>query len=682
MAAHNGMAFGTHIVFTYGPLGFLGVQQLNYSGTAILAFLFTLAMTTAIFTALVWSLRRAVPLAPAVVVAYVAGAVCVHTQLGPEYVLALVLVVCVSVLNRPDDDPAPDWIWLASGAVLSIFSLIKISLSLGIVVALLVTVACQHRDRLRAIGAVAAGAVVTFGLCWFATGNGVGNLLPFARNSEAVIGGYSAAMSIEDPTRAYVYWYAALVVVVIGLFATASVRGLPRRSKIGIGLVALVILWMLFKEGFVRHDSSHDLIFFTAASVVLAAFVPRRRPGVLVPGILVLTAVTAIVAGGFPSLVARPFVAVRNLTDEVTTLASPGNSAAFIRRDRQSLQAGYAIPHRMVAIMRGHTVDVSPWEATVVLAYPGIRFDPLPVIADYSAYTPSLDQLDADYLSQSDAPRFILRQPETIDFRDPAFEPPATQLAIECRYRQVAGIGLSWQLLERGPDRCGPPVRLRTVTTSASHWVAVPDAAPGEGIAATFRLPTGPSWTLESLLFKPPNAFIQMGYRPGAQDWRFVVATGSDWHVLRAASTLGYYPGWVQPAPTRLRFLIAGQHPQVTVSFYRFSERAVAGGNGQENGTLTTRVRHPGDGARLSGTTVLRATAKDLLPVISLQFIVSGEGHQDASVAVARMTPAGWSAPWHTARVVNGVYSLQSVAVDQSGRTVRSAPVTVTVDNR
>ena len=97
---------------------------------------------------------------------------------------------------------------------------------------------------------------------------------------------------------------------------------------------------------------------------------------------------------------------------------------------------------------------------------------------------------------------------------------------------------------------------------------------------------------------------------------------------------------------------------------------------------MTTRVRHPGNGARLSGTTVLEATAKDLLPVISLQFIVSGEGHQDASVAVARMTPAGWSTPWPTARVVNGVYSLQSVAVDQSGRTVRSAPVTVTVDNR
>lgn len=279
MAAHNGMAFGTHIVFTYGPLGFLGVQQLNYSGTAILAFFFTLAMTTAIFTALVCLLRRVVPLLPAVVVAYVVGAVCVHTRLGPEYVLTLVLVVCVSLLDRPDSDPAPDWIWLVSGAVLSVFSLIKISLSLGIVVALLVTVVCQHRNRLRTLGALAVGAVVTFGLCWFATGNGVGNLLPFARHSEAVIGGYSAAMSIEDPTRAYVYWYAALVVVVIGLFATASARGLPRPSKIGIGLVTLVILWMLFKEGFVRHDSAHDLIFFTAASVALAAFPPAAAEG-------------------------------------------------------------------------------------------------------------------------------------------------------------------------------------------------------------------------------------------------------------------------------------------------------------------------------------------------------------------------------------------------------------------
>ena len=63
IAAHNAMPFGTHIVFTYGPLGFLQDQQLNYRLIAVLSLLFALALSTAIFGALIWSLRRVVPLA-------------------------------------------------------------------------------------------------------------------------------------------------------------------------------------------------------------------------------------------------------------------------------------------------------------------------------------------------------------------------------------------------------------------------------------------------------------------------------------------------------------------------------------------------------------------------------------------------------------------------------------------
>jgi hypothetical protein len=39
MAAHRGLHFGTHVVFTYGPLGFLGQAFLWYQNLAVLAFL-------------------------------------------------------------------------------------------------------------------------------------------------------------------------------------------------------------------------------------------------------------------------------------------------------------------------------------------------------------------------------------------------------------------------------------------------------------------------------------------------------------------------------------------------------------------------------------------------------------------------------------------------------------------
>jgi hypothetical protein len=573
MAAHNGMHFGTRIVFTYGPLGFLAGQQLNYAATAFASFLFALILSTAIFATLLWSLRRALPLWWAIPLAYVVGAVSLHADGGvPEDIYAPVLVVCVAVLSRGDGEPAPRWVWVVLGAVLSLFSLVKVSLGVGLIAVLAITVASLPRGRWQAAGWVAIGSVSTFALTWFGTGNGFSNLMPFARSSAAIISGYGPAQSLDYPygfllpNRMFTYWWAAFVVMVIGAFAFAHGYRMARRARIGIGLVTLVVVWVLFKEGFVRHDSSHDLIFFAAAPLLLAAFTLGRRfwaPQLV--AIVALCVVTAVDAGGIPALVTRPDVAVRNFSSEAAILASPSRSAAVMDQTRRSLQNAYAIPSRMVAMMRGQTVDVSPWEQTVTWAYPAIRFDPLPVIQDYSAYTPSLDQLDASYLQSPDAPRFILRQPWAVDGRNPAYEPPDTQLAIECYYRQVAVDTALWQLLQRGADRCGPPRPLGTVATGFDHWVAVPKAPLGTAVVARFHLSQGWFTDLEAVLFKPPN--VLMDHNDGQQYWRFVTATAPDLHVLHPASTLGYSLPFAPVSVGRLRF-IDGRAGDLTVSFY------------------------------------------------------------------------------------------------------------------
>ena len=106
MAAHYHLAFGSRVVFTFGPLGFLVSPQLFFISNTVLAFLFTLAFSTALFGALVWSLRHSLPLPVAAVVAYFVGGISLlsaryfGTNVAVEDVLALVLIVCVSVLSR------------------------------------------------------------------------------------------------------------------------------------------------------------------------------------------------------------------------------------------------------------------------------------------------------------------------------------------------------------------------------------------------------------------------------------------------------------------------------------------------------------------------------------------------------------------------------------------------------
>jgi len=218
--------------------------------------------------------------------------------------------------------------------------------------------------------------------------------------------------------------------------------------------------------------------------------------------------------------------------------------------------------------MQGKTVDVSPWGDTVLWANPSFHFDPLPVLQDYNAYTPSLDQLDVRFLRSSDAPQYILRQPHAIDGRNPAFEPPATQLAIECRYREVAA-DYVWQLLERESNRCGHLQKLGSVITGLGHWVTVPSAPPADEVVASFELPDSLSSRVESLLFK--SAHVSFTVNDGQEKWRFVEATGPDLHVLRASSALGYSSAFV-PVPTHsFRFSINGERRSksgIKISFY------------------------------------------------------------------------------------------------------------------
>lgn len=573
MAAHGSMAFGTRIAFTYGPLGFLTSQQANYGSTAIASFLCALAFLTAIFTALIWALRRTLPLWGAVPVAYVVGAVSFHTFIGsvPEDVYALVLIVCVAVLSRSDEAPAPNWIWAGLGVVLGIFLLVKASLGVGLTVVLVVTVVSLPHHRLRAVRALALGALPTLCLAWFGTGNGFGNIMPFAKSSVAIISGYGPAMSVGNPLgiRPHAPWWAAFVVLVIGAFAFAHGYKLAPRARIGIGLVTLAVVWFLFKEGFVRYDISHVLIFFTVAPLLLTAFnLGRRFWAVLLAGLLAILFVTGKIAEETASVVDQPWTSAQNFVREATTLFSPGQRAEVMNTSRKYLQAYYGVPSPMLALLRGQTVDVSPQEQSAAWAYPEVLFDPLPVIQDYSAYTSSLDQLDRSYLTTPDAPRFILRNPGAIDGRNPAFEPPATQLAIECRYRQVMATD-RWQLLERGRDRCGRMRALGTVATGFNHWVAVPAAPPGASVVATFHLSLGAFWTLQSILYRPPNLF--MGYNEDGEYWRFVAATAPELHVLRAASTLSYSPPFVPVTTKRLRFFIKGRSESqsgIRVTFY------------------------------------------------------------------------------------------------------------------
>src|SRR5215210_7602336 len=58
-ALHDGLDYGSDLVFTYGPLGFLREPMLVYASTARIAFVYGLLVHFVLCATLIWGLRRA-----------------------------------------------------------------------------------------------------------------------------------------------------------------------------------------------------------------------------------------------------------------------------------------------------------------------------------------------------------------------------------------------------------------------------------------------------------------------------------------------------------------------------------------------------------------------------------------------------------------------------------------------
>ena len=64
-----------------------------------------------------------------------------------------------------------------------------------------------------------------------------------------------------------------------------------------------------------------------------------------------------------------------------------------------------------------------------------------------------------------------------------------------------------------------------------------------------------------------------------------------------------------------------------------------------------------------------------------VQYEVTGGNLTNAVIATATPTIYGWLATWNTTTVLNGTYTLQSVASYAGGVSGTSAPITVSVTN-
>ena len=141
-------------------------------------------------------------------------------------------------------------------------------------------------------------------------------------------------------------------------------------------------------------------------------------------------------------------------------------------------------------------------------------------------------------------------------------------------------------------------------------------------------------------------------------------------------TTSAYTTSWNTTTATNGTYTLTARARDAAGNITTSTARTVTVNNTTADTTApTVALTGPADGASVSGTVTITATASDNVGVAGVQFLVNGDplGAEDTS--------SPYSTSVVTTPAQNGTYTLTARARDAAGNITTSAPITVTVDN-
>jgi hypothetical protein len=594
LAVQRGLDFGRDVISTYGPLGFLHHPRFVTGSLFTLDFVYTAIVRLALGTLLVRCLRRSLPVAIAALVAWPIAAACSAQSdiaLGAEPEVAVMVLLGLEALRATPRSWLRRTYPVVAGVAAAVLVLIKPDMGLVALGTGAVAVWATRRDGAWRIPAFVGSAVAAIAVLLAATRQGAP--LDLLTMGLSVSSGFSSAMAYEQSNLVWQYAAAAASGVLI-LAAALSETGAWRPAVRTPVLVLLAFAgWVVFKEGFVRHDDHHAQIFFPIALAVAASFTwaGRRREPLLL-SLVALGGFTLAAEGESLHRLLAPRLRVDAFVDSAKAVVSPGERAKLAARSRRDVTATAPISQRLLQRIGGGTVAVIPGNQAFVWAY-RLNWRPVPVLQLLLGYTRKLDDDDRSFLASSRAPRFILDDgPFPVDGRYGRWDSPGAMLELLCRYRSV-GVEGAWALLGRVPDRCGRSRALTTRRAWSGQFVRVP--AP-RSLAAVVGvrihgLDVEGLEHLREFVFRARNRRVALD---GGRRFRFLPGTATEAHLLWAPPGVDYPPphDLAPQARTIAAWIAHGPRRRIRYEFFEVPVRpsggssvpAAAGGNGVARG--------------------------------------------------------------------------------------------------
>ncbi len=447
-AHEKGLQFGTHIVYTYGPLGFLSICYFTPE-TAGLRLLTdaTLCFGVAAGVCLsAWRLSMGWRLLALALFTLLAA----NIHNGAQDLLINIGLLCWGVLCA-SETRARLRLYASCLVLLAVFgALTKMT---GMVIGGLTVSAIAAdlwlRDRRRLGLALVLGFIAGLGGGWAFLGQGMSQIPAFLAGGIRIASGYNGAMGLEPSPAALAGGLLTLLVTVAAILmryhaqqrADATQRW--RQRLLFAWLLALVFL--TWKHGLVRADR-HHAIFFLGFAPLLALMLealpwPTPRPSGWSRQLAAACCLCAVIT--LQGLLSPEFLhwdmPFRQAAANAATLLWPGAYREQMARSLEWERRRNALP-RLRQIIGRAAVDVFGNYQTYAV-FNDLNYRPRPVFQSYSAYTAPLMRMNEQFYSSRAAPEFVLARLGTIDDRLPVLEDASAFRCLMQNYKLTASEG-------------------------------------------------------------------------------------------------------------------------------------------------------------------------------------------------------------------------------------------------
>jgi hypothetical protein len=472
-----GFRYGSDLVFTFGPWGYL-IYPENIGNHIAVANLFRAAIWLLLLVHLILLYRigmRGFWKSLLLMVAIIASR---NMLLGSfdYYMIAVLLVIILYLIERPES-----WLGYASIIVISgVLAMTKFTayiISSGAVVLLLAVRSgwppklLHLKDR-----AVPFAVLLALPIAFLLHNHSIRALFDYTYGALELSSGYNEAMSL--PTGPSDLFYS----VFLGLLFLGGViyAAIKRSLSWTAAPILLILYWINFKHGLVRSDDHPPFAY--CFEIILAAFLIclLRGRSVLISSYVITFPWFAILALSatnvhWKEVWSDPFWSSASVRQSTADLINWKTTAARIDDEAKKIDEFQQLPDAFRSLLTDSTATVFPWE----LAYARsghFKLRPLYTMQAYSAYTEYLDRKTAEHVRiNRDRSEYVLFEWKEIDDRHPLLDVPQTWMALVDNY-QIKEVAADKLLLKRreSPFTHKQQTALKKIPLPIGKWMDLP----------------------------------------------------------------------------------------------------------------------------------------------------------------------------------------------------------------